>query len=108
MENNKDETCQETKEEEKQEIPFQKAQFLDLVFMLSTSAFQHLGEVADPVENKKKVDLPSAKYTIDLVSLLQEKTKSNLTDSESKILDDILYNLRMKYLEMTNKKVKEG
>lgn len=96
------------KEDEGQELPPQEIQFLNVIFMFSSAAFQHLGEIPDPVSNEKKVDLEAAKYSIDTIEVLQKKTKGNLTDKESKIIDEVLYNLRMKYLEVCKKEKKEG
>ncbi len=52
--------------------------------------------------SKPQVDLIGARQTIDTVALLQDKTKGNLTDAEKNMLQNILYELRMAYLEVTN------
>ncbi|MDI6786094.1 MAG: DUF1844 domain-containing protein [bacterium] len=106
-ENNRD--YEKAKEEKsKQSIPPQDVQFLNIVFMFSSAAFQHLGEMPDPISNEKKIDLNAAKYSIDVIDVLAKKSKGNLTEHESKIMDDILYNLRLKYLEVCKKEKKEG
>ncbi|NQT95082.1 MAG: DUF1844 domain-containing protein [Candidatus Omnitrophica bacterium] len=70
---------------------------------LSMQALVSLGEVPNPVDNKKSKNLSHAKYMIDTLDMIKEKTKNNLTDPEQKLLDDVLYQLRMKYLELTKK-----
>lgn len=67
--------------------------------MLGTTALVHLGAAPDPVSGEKKADLAQAKYTIDVLDLLKEKTSGNLTAQESNLLDDLLFDLRMRYLE---------
>jgi hypothetical protein len=60
----------------------------------------HLGDAPDP-EGKRSVNLPLARQTIDLLSLLQEKTKGNLNGPEERILGQALYDLRLRYVEVT-------
>jgi len=62
-----------------------------------------LGEIPNPVDNKKEQNLDHARYTIDTLDMIKKKTKNNLSPEESKVLDDILYSLRMKYLELSKK-----
>jgi hypothetical protein len=52
--------------------------------------------------NQRRVDIVGARQSIDAINLLQEKTKGNLTPAEAAMLEDVLYDLRMKYLEITN------
>ncbi|MCW4027657.1 MAG: DUF1844 domain-containing protein [Candidatus Bathyarchaeota archaeon] len=73
--------------------------FAGFLFSLATSAMAHLGEVPDPASGKTSENLPAAKQMIDILSLLQEKTKGNLEADEDRILEDLLYELRMKYLK---------
>ncbi|MBI5235322.1 MAG: DUF1844 domain-containing protein [Deltaproteobacteria bacterium] len=56
-----------------------------------------LGVVENPVTKKIEKDVLAAKQTIDLIALLKEKTKGNLTDGEGKLLDDVLHELRVLY-----------
>jgi hypothetical protein len=72
--------------------------FSTFVVSLSHSAFVHLGDAPDP-EGKRSVNLPLARQTIDLLSLLQEKTKGNLNGPEERILGQALYDLRLRYVE---------
>ncbi|HSB71578.1 MAG TPA: DUF1844 domain-containing protein [Candidatus Methylomirabilis sp.] len=73
--------------------------FSGLVLMFGTTALLHLGEAPPPGGGEKKQDLPQAKHVIDLLGVLQEKTKGNLTAEESGLLDNLLFDLRLRYLE---------
>jgi hypothetical protein len=57
-----------------------------------------MGDMPHPVTRKRAVNLPHAKYIIDLLGILEEKTKGNLSVDEEKLLTDALYQLRMRYL----------
>lgn len=74
-----------------------EASFGALLLMLSSSALIALGEAPDP-SGEKKQDLDQARWAIDLLALLKEKTRGNLTSEEEGLLDDLLYDLRMRYL----------
>jgi hypothetical protein len=58
-----------------------------------------LGEIEDPVSQKRAKNLPLAKQTIDLIGMLREKTKGNLTPDEEKLTENILYDLRVRYVK---------
>ena len=73
--------------------------FSSLVLMFGTTALVHLGVAPDPGSGQKTPDLTQAKQVIDLLAVLQEKTKGNLTPGESGLLDSLLFDLRMRYLE---------
>ncbi len=77
--------------------------FKTFVLSLSTSALFHFGAIPDPVTNEKEINLPLAQQSIDILSMLQEKTKGNLDKEEEDLLENILYNLRMKYVEESKK-----
>jgi hypothetical protein len=66
---------------------------------LSSSALFHLGEIADPQTGQKSKDLPLAKHSIDIIAMLKEKTKGNLTEEEDKALESILTDLRWRYVK---------
>jgi hypothetical protein len=77
-----------------------KPDFAALAISLGHSALFHLGLVADPQTGQKGAkDLPLARQTIDLVEMLQEKTRGNLTADEARLLEDLLYDLRARYVE---------
>src|SRR5712691_10988288 len=73
--------------------------FNAFVLSLGSSALIHLGEAPDPLTGKtQEPELPLAQQSIDLLALLQEKTRGNLTDDESRFLETMLYDLRMRFL----------
>ena len=76
--------------------------FLDLVQSLQMGAMAGLGMLQGPGGKRSPVDLPAAKDAIDLLGILQEKTKGNLTKEEEEILREGLYHLRMGYMAMIN------
>lgn len=73
--------------------------FATFILSLSHSALMHLGEAPHPDDNRVEVELPLAKQTIDLLILLEEKTKGNLTGDEERLMTQILFDLRMRYVE---------
>jgi len=79
------------------------ASFVSLVLMLATGAMQQLGLVENPITKKKESNLNLAKITIDILSILKEKTKGNLDKEEDGFLDGLLYDLRMKYVKEVDK-----
>lgn len=84
--------------EEEAGVPLPEITFSTFIFSLSSSALLHLGEIPDPGTGAKKEDLPLAKQTIDILGMLDEKTKGNLTSDEKNLLSNILYDLRMRYI----------
>ncbi len=77
--------------------------FATFVLSLSHSALMHLGEAPHPESNKVEKNLPLAKQTIDLIGMIEEKTKGNLTGEEERLLGQVLYDLRMRYVELSKK-----
>jgi len=73
--------------------------FSTFVLSLSTQALVHLGEIPNPADNRLATDLLAAKQMIDILGILKEKTNGNLDSSESGLLDSVLYDLRLKYVE---------
>jgi hypothetical protein len=82
--------------------------FSTFVLGLSTQALFHLGEVPDPVTKKTSRDLVAAKQVIDILGVLREKTRNNLQAGEEALLDSVLYDLRMRYVELARSGTKEG
>ncbi len=76
-----------------------KMDFSTFVLSLNTSALIHLGEIADPTSKERAVNLLAAKHTIEILEIIKDKTKGNLDGEEEKLLDDALFNLRMKYVK---------
>ena len=79
--------------------PLPEATFQTLVSTFATQAALGLGQIANPATNKTETDLGQAKYAIDLLQLLEEKTKGNRDEDEEKFLQDCLYQLRMVYID---------
>ena len=77
--------------------------FASFVISLGSSSLMLMGEQLDPQQPAMPVNLPQAKEIIDLLSVLEEKTKGNLTTDEQAVLRDMLYALRMKYVSLTSK-----
>lgn len=76
-----------------------KIDFATFVLSLSHSALMHLGEAPDPETNQVATNLALAKQNIDLLGLLEEKTKGNLTGDEERLLAQVLFDLRMRFVE---------
>lgn len=72
--------------------------FSTFVLSLSSSAMVHLGEAPDPSTGQLDFQPHLAKQVIDILGMLQQKTKNGLTDEEGKLLCEMLYTLRMKYV----------
>ena len=77
--------------------------FASFVISLGSSSLMLMGEQLDPQQPAMPVNLPQAKEIIDLLSVLDAKTKGNLTTEEQTVLRDMLYALRMKYVSLTSK-----
>lgn len=78
--------------------------FSAFVISFSTQALMHLGEMANPLSGQVEKDVPMAKQMIDIVGMLREKTRGNLNAGEEKLIEDILFDLRMRYVEAVKKK----
>ena len=81
------------------EMPLPEITFPSFLVSLSSSAFISLGLMPDPQTGKQEKNLPLAKQTIDLLGVLQEKTRHNLTAEEENLFDHLLYDLRMAYIK---------
>ena len=86
---------------ETQEPPpqFPEINFATFVASLNASALLQLGAIEDPTTSTKNKNLPMAKQTIDILSMLQEKTVGNLSEEEENLLKNVLYDLRMMYVK---------
>ncbi len=96
---------QDIKEEE--EKPG-RIDFSTFILSLGSSTLTLLGVVEDPIKREKIVNLPQAREMIDLLTILQEKTKGNLSKEEGILLDNLLFDLRMRYVEKKEKSNKQG
>lgn len=75
--------------------------FHTFILSLGSSALFHMGELDSPDGQPGPVDLPLAKHTIDVIAMLEEKTKGNLSEPEANLVESLLYDLRLRYVEKT-------
>ena len=101
---------QETKDQEEQtdsskekEAESFQIDFSTFIMSLTSSAFYHLGDMPDPSTGKKEVNLPAVQQTIDMLVMLREKTKGNLKEDEEKLIEQLIYELQVKYVAKTKK-----
>ena len=80
-----------------QQVPV--ASFQLFISSLATQPLINLGEMEDPLNKKRGQALDQAKFTIDTLQIIKDKTVGNLTDDEAKYLDILIYDLRMRYVE---------
>jgi hypothetical protein len=74
--------------------------FSDFILSLGHTAAVHLGDIADPDTGRRtEPNLDAAAHMIELIALLQEKTKGNLIEPEMRLVDDLLYDLRLRYVQ---------
>lgn len=76
--------------------------FLQLVMSLQSAAMFQMGKTASPISGKIERDMIQAKISIDLLKMLQEKTKGNLSEQEKQVIDSTIYNLQMNYVDEVN------
>lgn len=70
------------------------------VLSFASSSQMHLGLIANPMTKKTEKDLPAARQTIDILEMLEAKTKGNRTKQEDDLFEELLYTIRMQYLEV--------
>jgi hypothetical protein len=106
---NIDESWKDQAQKEKEEL-HKDAKFMppepDFNFFVTTLALQatiFLGVIDNPATGKKDEDLTQAKFIIDTLGMLKEKTKNNLLPEETSLLENVLYELRLQYIEKTKK-----
>jgi hypothetical protein len=75
-----------------------KMDFSSFLLSLATTGMMHLGEIADPATGQKMDNLEGAQQMIEILAILQQKTKGNLLPEESRLLENLLYELRMKFM----------
>ncbi|OGW60687.1 MAG: hypothetical protein A2V83_04180 [Nitrospirae bacterium RBG_16_64_22] len=74
---------------------------MGLLFSIHTGALAALGDVPDPHSAETRPDLQVAKHSIDLLGVLKKKTQGNLDADEERLLDNILYDLRMRFVQLS-------
>ena len=85
-----------------QSVPGQEdINFTSFVISLGSQAFMHLGEIPNPLTKQREKDLPAAKHMIDLLGILEVKTKGNLADDEERLLRQLLFDLRLRFVRET-------
>ena len=82
----------------KEGAPLPAIDFSTFIMSLNASALVHLGVIDDPTTGKRIKNLPLGKQTVDMLRMLQEKTRGNLTEEEDKLLHGILYDLKIAYV----------
>ena len=80
--------------------PPMEINFSTFIISLSTQALANLGEIEDPTQGRVSVDLVAAKQLIDMLGVLETKTKGNLDEDEAALLEHCLYDLRLRYVEL--------
>lgn len=93
-----------TPTEPSQTSPSPPVTFSSFIISLGSSSLMLMGEQLDPQQPSMPTNLPQAKEIIDLLSVLEDKTKGNLTPDEQTVLRDMLYALRMKYVTLASPK----
>lgn len=86
--------------------PLPPVSFPTFLLSLHTSALIHLGIIPDPISEKCEVSLEIARQNIDLLEILKTKTEGNLTPEEAKLMENILYELRIAYINISGEKEK--
>ena len=84
------------------------ANFFHLVLSLQVAAMQQMGKIASPVTGKVERNLDQAQASKDILSMLSEKTQNNLSEQEKELLDRVLFELRMNYVEESKKPAEEA
>lgn len=85
-------------EKETKRPPLPEVTLSTFIFSLVSSALVNLGEAPDPSTGTTSSDLVLAKHTIDMIAMIKNKTQGNLTDDEQAMIDNVLYDLRMRYV----------
>lgn len=79
--------------------PLPRVDFSSFILSLYSSGLVQLGKVEDPTTGKKSKDLKLARHTIDMIAMLEEKTKGNLTEDENNLLKALLSEIRIAFVE---------
>lgn len=91
-------------EHEQQSAELPPINFSTFVLSLSTQALMLLGEIVDPAMSAGQKDVRVAKQTIDIIAMLEEKSRGNLDEHEAQLMKEVLYDLRMRYVEAVRQK----
>jgi hypothetical protein len=80
-----------------------QALFAQLIMMLHGAAMQHMGKIKNPLTDKIERDLTQAQFSIDMLDMIQEKTRGNLSSEEERFLQSLLQELKLNYVDEINK-----
>ena len=92
----------EAEEEKQPRPPLPEASFASFIATLQLQTLVALGDMPNPATQKADPDLQQAKYLIDILGIIQDKTKGNLTDDEKTALDAVLYDVRMRFVNASS------
>ncbi|MFP4213026.1 MAG: DUF1844 domain-containing protein [Desulfohalobiaceae bacterium] len=93
------EQAYEAKTQDSEQGPMPQVDLNTFILSLGSSVLAHLGEVPDPSTGQTNQNLELARHTIDILGVLEEKTQGNLTPDEDNLLKNLLFELRMKYVQ---------
>jgi len=93
---------------EQENRQYRRELFIKLLLMLRAGALQHLGQLTNPITGERKVNMELARETIDMLDLLREKTIGNLSDAESEMLNNLIAELQVTYVEVSTKGADEN
>ena len=77
--------------------------FIQLLYIFQASGMQALGKIKNPISNKIEVSVEQAKQSIEMIEMIKDKTKNNLSDNETRMIEAALSELRLNYIDVTNK-----
>jgi hypothetical protein len=97
----KQEAKEQPQEKEGQDIP--PVDFASFITSISLQALIFMGDIPNPISNKKEENLPQARFLIDTLLMLKEKTQGNLSAEEAKALENFVYELQMRFVEKQKK-----
>ena len=86
------------------DIDRDNALFVNLVIIFQSAAMQQMGKIMNPITGKVEKNLEQARYSIDILSMLKEKTRGNLSEEESRYLQAVLTDLRLRFLLQLDQK----
>jgi hypothetical protein len=84
-----------------------KLLFMEIIYSFQNLAIMQLGKVVNPVTNQIEKNLEQAKATIDMLRMLKEKTKGNLSDEENRLIEQVVLTLQLNYADEASRETKE-
>ncbi len=82
---------------------YRRELFIKLLLMLRAGALQQLGQLTNPITGEKKVDMELARETIDMLDLIREKTAGNLSEPENEMINNLISEMQVAYVEVSTK-----